>query len=184
VILSSIAMAASSASFPSDDFNLGAADNGDGWRLAHATPAHHQHSHRRLDDDVLAPLLLRDALVVCAALGQLRQLYVEAKQLRALGVKEYMSAVWNWIEVSGCLFILVGSVAHFGSYAPVVRYFGSVGSLLLWLGVYNHFTLHPKTGPLVRVCSTHLEPILACPLCSARSQRVILCEADDTANIG
>ena len=92
-----------------------------------------------------------DALVAAAVLAQLYRLGLEAREAYMLGVREYASSIWNAVELLACACLLASAAAHFGQATDVVRTAGSVGALLLWAGVFHHFSAFSATGPLIRM---------------------------------
>ena len=89
----------------------------------------------------------------------------EAYQLLQMGVASY-SGLWNAIDSSASLALLLGAGAHFNLFGgpTEVRSYGAVGVALKWLGAVDFLRCSDKTGSLVRmvvVIVNDIRPFLA-----------------------
>ena len=82
----------------------------------------------------------------------------EVYQLAHMGWKSYVG-LWNVIDISASVALLLGAIAHFDLLSGGVRTFGAVGVALKWLGLLDFLRCFDATGSLVRMVVVIVEDI-------------------------
>ena len=89
-------------------------------------------------------------LVVGMTVAEGFSLCNEAYQLLRMGWTSYIN-LWNLIDSSASVTLLLGALAHFDVLGGGVHSFGAVGVGLKWLGFVDFLRCSDKTGSLVRM---------------------------------